>query len=656
MRLLFAALLVFMSLLPAKADAQTIRTLIVAVDNYQYSANPDRKAAFKDLKGAVNDGFRFKRALTELYQFKLDPLGADNMTAENCAAETDLSITLVNLCARREGILSSLDNLIARSKPGDTVLFYFAGHGSQYPDDTDFDQASGYNGTILPTDAREPSSIAKGDILDKELKTVKDRAIAAGVYFVTIFDSCNSGTATRSGASGHSRSVPPLTTKPPIRAAAPLPNGPGGGYWVHLAAAQDGEQAQEVAAGAVGKREGVFTTALIETLYAMPNGTFGDIIREIRVKVALGGHSSQTPMAEGSLTASLGSTARRAALFEAKLANAAATINAGRLSGMMQGSRFALFANEADAVMPNAIPRATGRINLVDEYSASLELDGANLAVLPSNMVAVETERGFGDFKLRIGNVIKKNSDRQGVQVALDKMPFVASDGGAVQAQVAPHPKKPTEAVLLASDGTAIGDLGTIDSTGFADRLSGKLKKILRAQQLLDLRTETDPKTSLIRFCIDDSAYPAPTDGCPPPEKRQMRVLKHDIEAIVTVNNEGDKPLYFYVFGIDPSFGVALVLPQPGAVDPAVNKFQPYRNSNDPMVPTARGTYRFVTIATERPINAAALEQEGTNSRSGAACRSPLERLLCDANKGVRDAATPRSGDWKAIVESVIVE
>ena len=101
---------------------------------------------------------------------------------------------------------------------------------------------------------------------------------------------------------------------------------------------------------------------------------------------------------------------------------------------------------------------------------------------------------------------------------------------------------------------------------------------------------------------------------------------------------------------------LALVLPRPGDVDPAVAPLQPYRNVHDPVVPLAKGTYRFVTIATERPINAAALEQDGTNSRSVVGCASPLERLLCDAQKGVRGASVPRAGDWKAIVETVIVE
>ena len=91
------------------------------------------------------------------------------------------------------------------------------------------------------------------------------------------------------------------------------------GYWVHLAAAQDGEQAQETPSGAIGERAGVFTTALIETLRmpGMAKASFGDIVGEVGLRVAESGATSQTPSAEGELNASLGAKARDVVLFDA---------------------------------------------------------------------------------------------------------------------------------------------------------------------------------------------------------------------------------------------------------------------------------------------------------------------------------------------------
>jgi Caspase domain len=279
MRLLFI-LMLLLPLWPTSAHAQTTRAVFVGIDSYQFSTAKNPQATFKDLRGAVADTVRFKNVLREKYSLDLDrtPQG-------QCPDTTHpVSITLLNRCATRAEIIAALNQMIDRSGPNDTVLFYFAGHGSQYADQ-EYTQSSGYNGTILPTDARNPLAEAEGDILDRELRRIKERAVAKGIYFVSIFDSCNSGTATRDGAAGQSRNVPPLKAKPPLRPAGPEPIGPGGGYWVHLAAAQDGEQAQEV--GAVGKREGVFTTALIDTMREMPAATFGDIMREVQAKLVL---------------------------------------------------------------------------------------------------------------------------------------------------------------------------------------------------------------------------------------------------------------------------------------------------------------------------------------------------------------------------------
>jgi hypothetical protein len=67
------------------------------------------------------------------------------------------------------------------------------------------------------------------------------------------------------------------------------------------------------------------------------------------------------------------------------------------------------------------------------------------------------------------------------------------------------------------------------------------------------------------------------------------------------------------------------------------------------------GRYRFVTIATDTPIDAAALEQDGAGARDPAACRSALERLLCAAATGTRDPSAPRVGSWTATVSTADV-
>ncbi len=533
-------------------------------------------------------------------------------------------------------------------------MFYFAGHGSQYRDDKLFDQSSGYNGTILPTDARDPEANTAGDIFDRELKARKDRATAKGVYFISIFDSCNSGSATRDGADWQSRNVLPLEGTPPARPEPPAPTGPGDGYWVHLAAALDGEQAKEVRkAGSVGKYEGVFTNALIETINVTPYNSFGDIIREVQAKIAAQLRPSQTPVAEGKLSASFGSDGRRAVVFTAKPAEGGALLDAGRASGMTEGSQFALFASEAEALRPGAVALASARVASVEDSSSKLVYDAPPVQPVPRTWVAIETAHAFGALRLGVANEVKLPAERKLVQAAIEGIDFIGK-GAGTQAQIASDPARPGEAQLLASDGLVIGTLGAVSDPGFAERLRGKLKKILRVQQLLALRT--DPKTANVRFCIDNGDYPVAADACPDKEKRgNIRVLKRGAEALVTVQNEGDKPRYIYVFGIDPNYGVALIMPAPGGNDSKIAPLRAHRTPDDPVIPTKAGVHLFLTVASDEPVNAAAFEQDGTNAR-GVACSSALERLLCDANKGKTSADAAKVGNWTAIVETVYVE
>ena len=163
----------------------------------------------------------------------------------------------------------------------------------------------------------------------------------------------------------------------------------GDGYWVHLAAAQDGEEAQET--GGVGTRAGVFTTALLDTLRmpGMRDATFGDLIHEVRLRVAARGHAAQTPSAEGTLTAALGARSRSAVLYDVEQDGGKVLLKAGTTGGITAGSRFALYANQADAVASRE-KVATASVSEVGGTTAALALDVTAGATLPVRLVAEE--------------------------------------------------------------------------------------------------------------------------------------------------------------------------------------------------------------------------------------------------------------------------
>ena len=626
-------------------DTRRINALIVGIDRYRHSDARQPGAVFSDLRGAVGDAQRFKQALAELYGVDVDV-----PTDDACDSSNDVTTTLTDDCATRARILKALEQRIETLSPGDTLLFYFAGHGSRYRDDEARDQDTGYNGTILPTDARNPDG-SPGDIFDVELKALKDRATAAGLYFVSVFDSCNSATATRTGAAGLSRSAPALAVARPPSPATVAASGDG--YWVHLAAAQDGEEAQET--GGVGTRAGVFTTALLDTLRmpGMRDATFGDLIHEVRLRVAARGHAAQTPSAEGELTAALGARTRNAVLYDVEHRGKTATLQAGTTSGITRGSRFALYASQADAVARQS-RLATASVTSVAGASATLALDTMPGGAVPARLVAEQIAHFLPADSLQVAIDLPAGPARDAVDAALRATGFaVESANGGTRMLAATD--NADEIALRADDGTLLAaSLGRATDPAFGDRLTDALRKVARVQQLLALRTsggsgsEADPFP--VAACIAADGY-RPT-ACPPLQEGGVRRIGSGERITATVINRGTRPAYVYVLAIDPYNAVDLVLPKPGEFDQALPPNQPYRRSG--MSFDTPGPYRFVVLASARPVRADAFQQSGTGARDLAACTSPLERLLCASSEGTRDPGVTAVGDWSAQVSTVL--
>jgi hypothetical protein len=625
--------LALLSCASGSADA-AIRAVFVGVDSYLYSQTNVESADFKDLRGAVADSRHIKAALRTAYGLDLDV-----PKPGQCKSANGVSITLTDNCATRAAVLEALEGQIQASSRGDTVLFYFAGHGSQVFDDQEFDQASENNGTIMPTDARKPGAQVPTDIFDREIRDVIDRASAADVNVVTMFDSCHSGTATRGDVvDGEGRSAPPLRVAklPPATRSRGVAQG--NGYRVHLAAAADGEIAKEV--GLDGARSGVFTTALAQTLVAMPHASFADIAAEVRVKVLESGHSRQTPQAEGELQASLGGNSRRVPLYDARPKNGAVVLDGGgRLTGVTVGSTYALFASTTEAMKDGTAPLATARVTDVAAASATLALDGPSASVLPSRLVARETAHVFGETAVLVRNSVTVPAERDLVGKAIAAS-SAARIGEPAQLVIV---KGADEFQLLTLDGTVVASLGGVRESGFEPRLLEALRKVAHVQTLLALRT--DPSTAQVRFCIANAEYDP--FRCPSPAFPELSV---DKALKITVFNDAGAARYVYVFGIDERYNVAVLLPPNGGRDPALVPGRPQSDSGATV--TEPGLYRFVTVATDEPINATALEQRGTRDPSG--CRTALERLLCNAATGTRDPSVPRVGQWTAIVSSAI--
>ena len=638
---LLLALLTFSITAPAAAK---IRAVFIGIDKYAFSQTQVPFADFKDLHGAVNDARAIKRTLASVYGLDFDADGSD------CASENAQSITLINQCATRKAIFAAWNRQIAASSPGDTLILYFAGHGSRFIDDQEFRQASGYNGTILPHDARNPKpapGAAEAEIRDVEIKEVIDDATAKGVNVVTIFDSCNSGTITRDGpADGQSRWAPASISRGARSVAAPSPGaatGPGGGYRVHFAAAGDGEEAREV--GAIGQRSGVFTTIFADTIRKMPDATFADIATEVRLRLAASGHAGQNPQAEGALSAAMGKSEWRVSAFDVGSGDEQAWLEGGALLGITKGSEYKLYESTS-AARDGQAPLAEAVVAEVQPTRAMLDFGGKPVPRLSAKAVAVETRRAWGEQTLLIRNDAPA-ADREAVAKVLAKIEFVRVAEPAGLALVASG----GQYKLVGTDGVAILSLGPPAAPDFAERLTNALQKIARVQMLLALRTS--PDTAGTAFCVGNDLQ-ANAYGCMPSDSSSGPRLAVNKQAKLIVINTANKPRHVYVYAIDENYAVNLALPDSGGKDPPLEQNRPLTGYG---ATDTKGRLTFLTIASDVPIKASVLEQSGVAARDPAACNaSKLAQVLCAAQRGTRSAATPSNGEWTAIVTTATVK
>lgn len=98
---------------------------------------------------------------------------------------------LTNQNATKTNIISNLTNLVTTSKKGDSIVFYYSGHGTRVANiGSDF-EVDGLDDAICPHDYA-----SAGVIRDDEFAAIL-KLKPAGVNMDVIFDCCHSGTGTR---------------------------------------------------------------------------------------------------------------------------------------------------------------------------------------------------------------------------------------------------------------------------------------------------------------------------------------------------------------------------------------------------------------------------------------------------------------------------
>ena len=247
------------------------RALLIGIDRYTAEAGraaelpvaPSRRH-WKNLKGAVND----VRALRELLIHRQGFRPQDIVVLENEAAT-------------RDAIFGAFQqHLIAPAKVGDHSIFYYAGHGSRVRNSRSM-ELDGKDETIVPADAnRHAGDRSIVDIRDKEWDRLFTEVLDRGAWLTAIFDSCHSGSISRSAApvttstrflDEDDRDVAELLEPDLLTHATGMEPERRDGALI-ISAAQEDQQAKETLHVSGGTREwrGAFSLALMQSLNELP--------------------------------------------------------------------------------------------------------------------------------------------------------------------------------------------------------------------------------------------------------------------------------------------------------------------------------------------------------------------------------------------------
>jgi hypothetical protein len=216
---------------------------------------------------------------------------------------------LLNEQATRDAILQAMEQYLVRDpKPGDTVVLFISAHGSLRADPKGHGQLYNLDGT-----GRNPSYVentivpydwylGRDDIFSRDLRHIFNQAANRDIHVTAIFDACHSGSLARGPL--NPSLVPrdfdfdprPMPADPyPAEATANPPESRADNPVLVLSAAQKEQLAMDVQDAV--PPHGLFTSALIETLEALPsNRPSADVFKRLVVTMEVApGATHQQP-------------------------------------------------------------------------------------------------------------------------------------------------------------------------------------------------------------------------------------------------------------------------------------------------------------------------------------------------------------------------
>ena len=412
-----ACILMSFAVIAAAAAAQqshTMRALLVGINQYEPAGmQPTHPTGcqggrcdlphFANLKGSLNDVLAI-RDLLSTAKFGFAPENITVLTNPALPKSNQPYNTLKPEMTTRAGLLVVLEKyLVDEPKPGDTVVFYFAGHGSlrvnskgaKYPANINSKQTF-LDSTLVASDAWTGGF----DIRDHELDELISKALDKGVHVVALLDSCHSGSAARGNEVGHNVQERSLAFDPrdvaedknvahpeapdlPVTARAKNPA-------LFFTAAQQNQSAKELefGEGATKATHGAFTVSLLQALTTLPADTPARAVyQRVNALLASSGVSNQNLSIDSTderLNQPLfgGASAQYKVLRATVLAfdkeNQRVLLDVGQLAGIREGSEFQ--SEEKDASGRTITLKVTELVGLSQSQATIVSPAHAKLA------------------------------------------------------------------------------------------------------------------------------------------------------------------------------------------------------------------------------------------------------------------------------------
>ncbi|MFF8727125.1 caspase domain-containing protein [Streptomyces sp. NPDC015171] len=491
----------------------TVYALFAGIDDYPIE--------LRRLRGAVNDVEAAARLLADLGDGAFEPL------------------LLRNDEATTEAVVTAVRDHLGAAGPGDTALFWFSGHGTDYeavlPLHRRTEATGRYQALVCADSTREGGR----PLVDKELGALLDSVAARGAHVAAVLDCCFSGGATRRPAPPDhtARYAPPAAWwgEPRGEQRAAGATGAPAGRHVLLAAGRLNQLSYE--RDFDGVPYGVFTHALLEALRAAgPGATYRDLLAAAHCRVQTeradqhpvlfppepGGIADQ-PFLGGAVTRTRGPHLLRNGPYGWE-------VDCGRVHGLRDdGPGAAEFTVTAPGAAPRVVRARAVHADRTEVAPAGWEPDrrqvypvALSALALPPTRVRVETpdassaaRRAAGLVREALGSAGPDGAPTPLLRLVDDPGP---APGHLLRVVVSPTPGTGLGAAVLRRDGSAAVPPLRLGGPEDARQVADCLHHLARWHQLLTLDNPASPLTDLVRVEILPWTYDGPwsSDGPSP--------------------------------------------------------------------------------------------------------------------------------------------